>query len=157
MRKFEYVNRIISNGYQTLQPDFELPKRSTENSAGYDFVSCEDTLVTPIKDVKIPTLVRTGVKAKMLDDDVLLLANRSSNPGKRRLVLANGIGIIDADYYGNDDNDGEIMFAFYNISDEPVLIKKGDKIGQGIFMKYYKVDDDNASGNRNGGFGSTGD
>ena len=156
MRKFEYVNRVISNGYQTLQPDFELPKRSTENSAGYDFVACEDTLVNPFKQGEKPTLIKTGIKAKMLSDDVLLLANRSSNPGKRNLVLANGIGVIDADYYGNPDNDGEIMFAFYNIGDTPIQIKKGDKIGQGLFVKYQKTDDDNASGNRSGGFGSTG-
>ena len=74
---------------------------------------------------------------------------------KKGLVLANSIGIIDADYYGNQDNDGAIMFAFYNFFDHDVEIKKGDVIGQGIFQKYKVVDDDNAQGERKGGFGST--
>ena len=91
----------------------------------------------------------------MQDDEVLILANRSSNPGKKGLILANSIGVIDKDYYGNPDNDGHIMFAFYNIKDEEVQIKKGDCIGQAIFQKYMVADNDNAQGERLGGFGST--
>ena len=91
----------------------------------------------------------------MADDEVLILANRSSNPGKKGLILANSIGVIDKDYYGNPDNDGHIMFAFYNIKDEDIEIKKGDCIGQAIFQKYLVADDDNAEGERTGGFGST--
>ena len=71
-----------------------------------------------------PTLVKTGVKSYFGEDEVLILANRSSNPGKKGLILANSIGVIDSDYYGNPDNDGHIMFAFYNIKDEDTLIKK---------------------------------
>lgn len=63
--------------------------------------------------------------------------------------------IIDADYYNNPDNEGKMMFAFYNIGTEPVTIEKGYAIGQGIFPKYYKTDDDIAEGERTGGFGST--
>ena len=66
------------------------------------------------------------------------------------------VGIIDADYFNNPDNDGEMFFGFYNVSNEPVQIKKGEKLGQGIFMKYLKTDDDKADGERAGGFGSTG-
>ena len=84
-----------------------------------------------------------------------MVANRSSNPGKKHLVLANGIGIVDADYYGNEDNDGHIMFAYFNMSEEEVIIKKGDVIGQAIFRKFLVADDDNAEGKRVGGFGST--
>ena len=91
----------------------------------------------------------------MADDEVLILANRSSNPGKKGLILANSIGVIDKDYYGNPDNDGHIMFAFYNIKDEDIEIKKGDCIGQAIFQKYLIADDDSAEGERTGGFGST--
>ena len=91
----------------------------------------------------------------MEDDEMLLLYNRSSNPGKRGLILANSVGVVDKDYYGNPDNDGHIMFAFYNIKDEDVEIKKGDAIGQAIFQKYFVTDDDNAEGKRIGGFGST--
>ncbi len=64
-------------------------------------------------------------------------------------------GIIDADYYGNQDNDGEIMFGFYNLSNETVVLESGDKLGQGIFIKYGKTVDDEAEGERIGGFGST--
>ena len=91
----------------------------------------------------------------MQEDEVLILANRSSNPGKKGLILANSIGVIDSDYYGNEDNDGHIMFAFYNIKEEDIEIKKGDVIGQAIFQKYLITDDDIAEGERKGGFGST--
>ena len=103
-----------------------------------------------------PTLVKTGIKAYMPNDEYLMLCNRSSNP-KKGLILANGVGIVDADYYSNPDNDGEIMFPFINIGNDTVEIRKGDKIGQGIFMKYKTTDDDMADGERTGGFGSTGE
>lgn len=149
-RKFEYVKRINDI-------DFDLPKRSTAKSAGYDFINPEDIIIPAYKLGDKPTLVPTGIKAMMEDDEFLMLVNRSSNPKKKNLVIPNSLGIIDADYYGNEDNDGEIMFAFYNLSNEDVLIKAGEKLGQGIFMKYGIVDGDNAEGKRQGGFGSTGE
>ena len=94
-----------------------------------------------------------------MPNQVLILANRSSNPSKKGLVLLNGIGVIDADYYGNPDNDGEIAFEFYNMLDEVVEIKKGEKLGQGLILKFDKVEDDYISDpykTRSGGFGSTG-
>lgn len=91
----------------------------------------------------------------MQDDEVLILANRSSNPKKKGLILANSIGVIDKDYYGNPDNDGHIMFAYYNVKEEDVEIKKGDCIGQAMFQKYLVTDNDAAEGERMGGFGST--
>ena len=91
----------------------------------------------------------------MGDNEYLMLANRSSNPGKKGLILANSIGIIDKDYYENPDNDGDIMFAFFNVKDEDIHIKKGEVIGQGIFMPYLVIDNDNSEGTRMGGFGST--
>ena len=69
--------------------------------------------------------------------------------------MANSVGVIDKDYYGNPDNDGHFMFAFYNIKEEDVEIKKGEAIGQAIFQKYLMADGDNAEGERVGGFGST--
>ena len=78
-----------------------------------------------------------------------------SNPGKKGLILANSVGIVDSDYYGNSDNDGHIMFAFINVKGEDVEIKKGDAIGQAIFEKFLIADDDKAEGQRMGGFGST--
>lgn len=151
-RKFEYVNRIISNGVETLTPTFNLPKRSTKNSGGYDFFAMEDFLLEPNKIIYIPT----GVKAKMLDDEILIIANRSSNPKKKGIILASGINIIDADYYGNSDNDGEISLILQNITSEPIKISKGDKIVQGVFVKYLKTDNDTSDVERVSGIGSTG-
>ena len=102
-----------------------------------------------------PTLVKTGIKSYMQDDEVLMLYNRSSNPKNKGLILANSVGVIDKDYYGNSDNDGHIMFAFFNIKDEDITIKKGEAIGQGVFQKYFVADNDQAEGERVGGFGST--
>ena len=91
----------------------------------------------------------------MQDDEVLMLYNRSSNPKKKGLVVANSVGIIDKDYYGNQDNDGHIMVMFYNMGSESITIHKGDAIAQGIFQKYLIADNDEADGIRTGGFGST--
>lgn len=147
-RKFEYVSRIENK-------DFSLPKRSTKNSAGYDFFNPERIEIPPYKIGDNPVIVKTGVKAYMMDDEVLLLYNRSSNPKKKKLVIPNSVGVIDSDYYNNEDNDGEMAFTFYNLSDETVVLEKGDKLGQGLFQKYLLTDDDSADGVRNGGFGST--
>lgn len=147
MVKFEKVNKITE--------DIKLPERSTLNSAGYDFFAIEDVTL-PAKKL---TRVMTGVKCELMPNQVLILANRSSNPSKKGLILANGVGIIDADYYNNPDNDGEMGFEFYNILDEDVVIKKGEKLGQGIIMKFDKTEDDYISNpykTRVGGFGSTG-
>ena len=135
--------------------NISMPVRKTAKSAGYDVEAAEDTIIQPFEPGCKPTLIHTGLKAYCQDDEWYMLANRSSNPGKKKLVLANGIGIIDADYYGNPDNDGEFMFAYFNISSEPVEIKKGDIIGQVVFQKFLIVDNDNATGERTGGFGST--
>lgn len=147
MVKFEKVNKITE--------EIKLPERSTSNSAGYDFFAIED-VIFPAKKL---TRAMTGIKCELMPDMVLILANRSSNPSKKGLILANGVGIIDADYYGNPDNDGEIGFEFYNITDEDVVIKKGEKLGQGIIMNFIKTENDYISNpykTRVGGFGSTG-
>lgn len=148
MRGFE-----VAKGFENL--NINLPERKTKYSAGYDIECAEDIVVEPFEAGCNPTLIKTGIKAYMEDDEYLMLCNRSSNPKKKGLILANSVGIIDKDYYGNSDNDGAIMFAFYNVKDEPVMIKKGETIGQAIFMKYLTTDTDNAIGDRTGGFGST--
>ena len=132
-----------------------LPIRKTKYSAGYDIEAAEDVIIPSFKKGMNPTLIKTGIKAYMQDDEVLYLYNRSSNPKKKGLILANSVGVIDKDYYGNPDNDGHIMFAFYNIKDVDTEIKKGEAIGQAVFQKYLVVDNDNAEGKRIGGFGST--
>jgi dUTP pyrophosphatase len=102
-----------------------------------------------------PTLVPTGIKCQLAPNQYLELSVRSSTPLKDWLILANGVGIIDADYYNNPDNEGHIFFQVINLSPFAIELAKGDKIGQGIIRTYETVDDDCAEGERNGGFGST--
>ena len=143
----------IARGFENK--GINLPIRKTKYSAGDDVEAAEDTILPSFKKGMAPTLIKTGIKAYMQEDEVLMLYNRSSNPKKKGLVVANSVGVIDKDYYGNPDNDGHIMFAFYNMKAEDILIKKGEVVGQAIFQKYLTTDDDNADGERTGGFGST--
>lgn len=143
----------IAKGFE--DKGINLPERKTKYSAGYDIEAAEDVIIPSFKKGIKPTLIKTGLKAYMPKNEYLMLVNRSSNPGKKGLILANSIGIVDRDYYENQDNDGHIMFAFYNIKDEDVEIKKGERIGQAIFSHYAVVDNDKADGERAGGFGST--
>ena len=143
----------IAKGWE--DKDINIPVRKTKFAAGYDIEAAEDIVVPSFKKGMAPVLIPTGIKAYMEDDEVLYLYNRSSNPKKKGLVLANSVGVVDKDYYGNPDNDGHIMFAFFNIKDEDITIKKGEAIGQGVFSKYLVIDGDIALGERTGGFGST--
>lgn len=102
-----------------------------------------------------PTLVPTGVKVKLDPGTYLELSVRSSCPLKYWLVMANSVGIIDGDYYNNPDNEGHIFFQMINFSPVPIILKKGDCIGQGIIKPYLKTEDDNTVDLREGGFGST--
>lgn len=147
--KFEFVKRVED---LTKLDFFKLPARATKKSAGYDFINPEEVVIKP----KEIVYVKTGVKAIFPDDLQLKLYNRSSNPRKKHLILANGVGIVDADYYNNSENEGEIAFAFMNISNEDVVLSPGEKLGQGIFEKYYTITDEGEILNeRQGGFGST--
>lgn len=102
------------------------------------------------------TLVPTGIKCKIPDGHFLQLSVRSSLPLKHWLILANGVGIIDADYYNNPDNEGHIYFQIINLLPVPVIIKKGECFGQGILLPYCTANDDTGNDNtREGGFGST--
>lgn len=140
--------RVISEKRKT--DCFHTPTRSSANSAGYDFYADKDYDVSPNEVIKI----WTDVKAYMQPDEFLMLDVRSSMGGK--YMLANTIGIIDSDYYSNPDNDGNIGIFLKNISPVCLKIFKGDKIAQGIFVKYLKVDNDRVNNKRNGGFGSSG-
>lgn len=147
MRFFE----VVKDEFRKNSGDIKLPNRSTEHSAGYDFYSPIDIIIPPHEMV----MVWTDVKVHMYYDNVLLLFVRSSM-GKYPVVLSNGTGIVDSDYYNNESNDGNIGFRLLNLSDVPYEIKVGDRIGQGIFVKYGLVNDDNTTTKRNAGFGSTG-
>ena len=106
-----------------------------------------------------PVLVSTGMKVKLADDEYLEIMARSSLPHKHWLVMANAVGIIDADYYNNPDNEGHIMLPLVNHGENEVRIVKGMRVAQGIFYRYLVADGDAAGcgAGRNGGFGSTGD
>lgn len=131
-------------------PDAVIPARATKGSAGYDFTVAADTYCPQYKVTYVPT----GIKMQIDDGFELRLSIRSSSPKKYGVMLANGIGVIDSDYYNNPDNEGHIMFAIWPFGGD-VTFKKGDRIGQGVIERYYLTDDDAAEGVRNGGFGST--
>ena len=173
--KFEIVSKYAGAG-------LSLPERKTQASAGYDFQVAEDIVIPSYQDLLYkladyadvsgvrtlqdiagitkganakPTLVPTGIKCEMPEGFYLELSVRSSCPLKHWLILANGVGIIDADYYNNLDNEGHIYFQMINLSPFDIMLKKGDTIGQGILKKYFVTDNDEAHGERLGGFGST--
>jgi deoxyuridine 5''-triphosphate nucleotidohydrolase (dut) len=129
-----------------------LPKRETSHAAGYDLKAAENVTINPGEIVLIPT----GLKAYMEKDEVLFLYDRSSNPIKQGIVLMNSVGVIDHDYYNNPNNEGLMYGQFTNITKEPITIEAGTRIMQGVFSKFLTVDNDEAKGQRTGGFGSTG-
>lgn len=130
----------------------KLPVRKTAASAGYDLEAADDLTVEPGHVALVPT----GLKAYMEQGDVLILAIRSSMAVKRQLMLANGIGVIDADYVDNPDNEGHILIAVANLGIHPVTIQRGERVAQAIFTRYLTTADDAATGERLGGIGSTG-
>lgn len=133
--------------------DIQLPQRGTAASAGYDLAAAEDVEIAP----GAMALMPTGLKAYLPPDEVLVVAIRSSLALRRGLTLANGLGVIDADYYGPGDA-GHIQVPLRNVGDTTVRITKGERIAQGIFLPYLTVDGDTAGEGvvREGGFGSTG-
>jgi dUTP pyrophosphatase len=147
VRGFEFIGLYEKD-------DLSLPQRKTSYSAGYDLAAAEDTLIESHK----VTLIPTGVKAYMQQDEYLGIHIRSSLAVKHQLSLINAQGIIDADYYNNESNEGHILIAVYNSSNTPFAVNKGDRIAQGIFYKYLLADDDTTAVNvcRTGGIGSTG-
>ncbi len=133
--------------------EYILPVRGTSKSAGYDLASPIDVVIEPHSSV----LVWLNIKAYMADDEVLEIYVRSSTAIKRDLILKNTVGIIDADYYSNEGNDGNIALCIYNTTYAPRTIKKGERIAQAIFKKYLVADDDVClKDERTGGIGSSG-
>lgn len=129
-----------------------LPKRGSKYSAGYDFYLQESVTIPP----RASVLVWTDVKAYMQEDEVLKMYVRSSVGTKLGVVLKNGTGIIDSDYYSNENNDGNIGICLRNTNhSQTVTLEKGERVAQGIFQKYLVADEDNTESERTGGFGST--
>ena len=148
---FDYSKQSNIDLLKQIWNNIKLPKRSTANSAGYDFITPIDFELNPGEEIKIPT----GIRCKIDSDWVLTIHPRSSLGFKYQIGLANTTGIIDADYY-NSDNEGHIMVKLINRGNKKFSANKGDKIVQGIFLPYGITVDDNSEGVRNGGFGSTG-
>lgn len=146
MRKFEVAKGFEDRGVV-------LPQRKTAKSAGYDIIALtdEDVFVHPGMSVNL----ETGVKACMEDDEVMLLFIRSSLGIKQGLTLSNSCGVIDADYYNNPDNDGHFILNIINTGNSVQRIPARSRVAQAVFVKYLTVDDDNATGERIGGIGST--
>lgn len=181
MRKFAVVEEYKNQ-------DINIPKRATKHSAGYDIEAAADTLVPSLfnmmqhliinkhmpdimdnysmADVKeqmktyhmAAVKVPTGLKVYLEPGEFLDIRSRSGNSSNCLLVLANGCGTVDRDYVDNTDNEGHIMVPIINLSPYNILIKKGEKIAQGIICRYHLVDDEDVNevlGIRSGGFGST--
>ena len=145
-----YIEVVKDEFRKNQEVEIKLPTRATEHSAGYDFYSPVSVTIQPNEMV----MIWTDVKAHMYYDNVLLINVRSSM-GKQPIMIANTQGWIDSDYYSNADNDGNIGFRLLNLGDTPYEIKGGDRIGQGMFVKFGTVKDDNTTATRSGGFGST--
>lgn len=153
MTKFEKVSaaRFVADGGGAGDYDgIKLPRRATAGSAGYDIFAPAELYIAAGGTVKIPT----GLRCRMDNDRVLAIFPRSGLGFKFKLALDNTVGIIDADYYGAD-NEGHIMIKMTNRGDKDLTVEKGKAFAQGIFLAYYLTDDDDASGVRTGGFGST--
>ena len=156
MRKFEKISfeqfkKDISDD-EKLYESYSLPKRSTKNSAGYDIASLEEYILKPGE----AHIFVTGLKVTMNSDEVLYLYGRSSFGYKYNITLANSVGVIDSDFYNNIDNEGHFKVKLINHGEKEVKINIGDRIAQGVFMKYLIVDnEEKIIKERKGGLGST--
>lgn len=155
MRKLEKISfsqfsHDISDD-KALYDEYNLPRRATMKSAGYDFYAIEDFVIHPGEIIKVPT----GIKVCMNDDEAFMLYVRSSMGFKYNVRMTNQVGVIDADYYNNSDNEGHMWFSLQNHGDKDFVVKKGSAFGQGVFTKFLITDDDDASDVRISGFGST--
>ena len=138
---------------EKIYEGIKIPARATSGSAGYDFCTPVGFSLAPGETIKIPT----GIRVKIEEGWMLGLYPRSGLGFKYRMQLNNTVGIIDSDYYYSD-NEGHIMVKFTNASNTGLTINlnAGDAFSQGIFTEYGITFDDDATGVRNGGFGSTG-
>lgn len=156
MRKFEKISfeqfkKDVSTSKE-LYDKIELPKRSTSHSAGYDIRSIEDVIIKAGE----AKAIKTGLKVSMNSDEVLYLYVRSSLGYKYNVTLMNSVGVIDSDFYNNPDNEGHFQVKLLNLGDKDFEVHVGDRIAQGVFMKYLCVDDEEEIKNkRKGGIGST--
>ena len=157
MRKFEKISfeqfKKDVNDDLKLYNEYPMPERSTKNSAGYDIYSIESGVVNPGKS----RVFKTGLKVCMNHDEVLMIYSRSSQGYKNDVCLTNSVGVIDSDFYNNSANEGHFSVKLSNHGDKDYFVNVGDKIAQGVFIKYLIVDDEKEiKSERSGGLGSTG-
>lgn len=141
------TDKELHGCYDSIQ----CPVRKTAGSAGYDFLAPHDIVIKPHETVKLAT----GIKCQIDEGFVLELYPRSSLGFKYRLTLDNTVGIIDADYYNNENNEGHIQCKMTNNSDKEIFIKAGEGYMQGLFKEFFITKDDHATAKRTGGIGST--
>lgn len=156
MRNFEKISfkqfkKDIIDSEETYN-SYNLPVRHTNCSAGYDFESILSFELQPGEIKKIPT----GIKVQMNQDEMLMIVVRSSTGFKYNVRMCNQVGIIESDYYNNSSNEGHMWIALQNEGTEVFKVEAGDRIAQGIFVKFLTVDEEEKVDNeRNGGLGST--
>lgn len=153
MYKYGFEPEKILDAYERIT----LPERKTKYSAGYDFYTPVDFRIKPFRKITIPTGIKVYFEPEEAEKWHLSLFIRSSIGIARGVVIANQTGIIDADYYDNEENEGDIVFALKNTNDFPVNFSAGTRLVQGIFQQHGITSDDAASGKRIGGVGSTGE
>lgn len=143
---------LSKDDYELMYNELKLPKRATTGSAGYDFFAPFSFQLKAGESIKVPT----GIRVELDTDKFLAIYPRSGLGFKYKLQLWNGVAIIDADYY-NSDNEGHIFIKLYNDSPEgkTLLVEQGEAFAQGIIQQYFLIENDDARGVRNGGFGST--
>ena len=142
MRDFEKISfnqfmKDIKND-EELYNSIKIPQRDSDSTAGYDIYLLNDIKLEPNEILKIPT----GLKCFFEKDEVLLLVVRSSMGFKYNIRLCNQVGVIDADYYNNKDNEGHIWLKIQNEGNTCVKFSKGEAIAQGIFFKYLTTKSD---------------
>lgn len=148
---FEQFKKDVCDD-ESLYNSYNIPRRLTKNSAGYDFEAIKKIVINPMDIVKIPT----GIKVQMNSDEMLMIVVRSSMGFKYNLRMCNQVGIVESDYYNNQSNEGHIWIALQNEGKETIVIEQRDRFVQGIFVKFLKVDEEeNIEEERKGGFGST--
>ena len=142
---------LVKDKYRKSTGEVILPKRATKSSVAYDFYSPINITISPMQSA----MIWTDVKAHFNKDEALLLNVRSSM-GKQPVMIANTQGWIDSDYYSNPDNDGNIGIRLFNLGNTSYIVKLGDRIAQGMFVKYLVADNGNTDCVRKSGFGSSG-
>ena len=135
-----------------IDKELPLPKYETEGACGFDLVIREDRVIEPNSAMVLPT----NIIVEVPEGYMLAVLSRSSLVKKTGLIVPHGFGVLDQDYHGPED---EVMLLVYNPTSQPIEVKRGDRLGQGVFVrvdtaKWEEVDEDLKNKSR-GGFGST--